>query len=770
MRDLAKCIHRTPRQKSDHCLECDLIAIERAALSVDRSLPKTFLQNTIRKYVRGVESSKRLSIFLQLHPATFTGSPGCPPRLRPIIRDLSRQSSTIKHSRCTSCAKVLKMDCSHERSSGFICSACDAVDRGTMCSGCLKVKPISATKIPGGPLCDWCRLNHVSRQRICDSCGETTIIRSVHGGKHLCSRCYKPPKTACAQCGRVRSVATRLDERGSVCGTCYRRPLRLCGQCGQNAPIHKSDPNLGDICTKCYRAPKRKCSSCERTERCYKLDGSDYLCRNCGSQTKTCAYCGQPSRRIEASWPEGPCCFTCYRSAWSSPAPCVLCEEVHAIVTRSGLCWKCAGVRVHGKVCQSCKTEGLLWNAGQCSRCYVTELSDAYLTGPDGVIKEAYHPVRDILVSAVEPQNAIRWLSQSTAAAKIGKIIKSGRSLSLDDFYDPSIGRQMSFALDLFLSAGAISRDDDDLRELMHWLDMKLLKTRSPSSLGIAIVKQFAHWAVFRSFKRAIRGGRSREQATKFAKHILHGALDFLKWLEQRGVALKDCQQNDVEVYFSQQRKTVRDAASFLRWSPRRHLMRSMQLPIADTGEPNIAVEDERFTTISRLFTDLSLPLQVRAVGLLVAFYGQIPGRLRRLRKSDVQRSERNGVVTIVGGRRQPLELEPIIGEIVWQLRSTSGVHAGIASGVGNEWLFEGYRPGRALSESGLGRQLAKAGINVRALRGAALVDMASNVELQIISSEIDLTDQTAYRWWELAGGSWGGYAADRAKEASEYG
>jgi hypothetical protein len=369
--------------------------------------------------------------------------------------------------------------------------------------------------------------------------------------------------------------------------------------------------------------------------------------------------------------------------------------------------------------------------------------------------------VANALISILEPQNGIRWLTESASARKLRVIIKSGREVTLDDFEESEVGRQMTFARDLFSSAGAITHDTNaDARLLARWLDALIRGRQEKGSANVSILKQYAHWAVFRDFMRLVRVGSNREQSIKFAKRSIRGAMDFLEWLSERSLTLQLCTQNDIDVYLSGA-LTERRAIKFIKWAERRALLRPVVIPTLTAGAPGIASEDQMLRVLSRLLHDESLPLQTQAAGLLVTLYGQIPGRLRALRKADVVRDERTGVVSIVGDRAAALELEQNVGEIVWKLRSITSVHSGVASGVQNAWLFPGHRPGRSISESALATQLASIGVNMK-IRGAALIELAKATDLTMLSDILDLCDQSAYRWWDLAGGDRGSYAGSR--------
>lgn len=525
-------------------------------------------------------------------------------------------------------------------------------------------------------------------------------------------------------------------------------------------PSHVLDSDGLSICTKCYRAPKRICAGCGKRERSYRLAENGHLCRKCGAAAVACAYCGVANRRIEASLPDGPCCYACYRKAWAKPGICVLCEERHAIVTSLGFCWKCVGATVRGKVCHGCGFEGLLLKAGQCERCALKKLALDYFAKPDGSMTSQIRLVYDVLVSTVEPRNAIGWLNESPAAKKIKSIIEDGRDLTYEDFISPTYDRTLTFARDLFLSCGAVTKQVGDVAELQAWLERTCVE-RLRSASSKALIKQFAHWSVFKDFRRLTKSGTSEEYSSKFARSTLLGAIDLVVWIEARNLTLATCTQVELDVFFARS-VTMERAIKYVRWLGRRGAMPKLKTPVREKPKRVAADEESRLETIARLLTDESLPLQVRVSGLLVGLYGQMMGRLRQLKKNHIVVDRESGEVSIADGRSEPLPLEQCIGDLLLQLCQGQPIHGGIASGTESDWVFEGHRPGRAVTESGIARQFSQAGIDMRELRGAALVDLAREMELQLVSKTLDLCDETAYSWWARGGNEYRSYAATR--------
>lgn len=73
-------------------------------------------------------------------------------------------------------------------------------------------------------------------------------------------------------------------------------------------------------------------------------------------------------------------------------------------------------------------------------------------------------------------------------------------------------------------------------------------------------------------------------------------------------------------------------------------------------------------------------------------------------------------------------------------------------------WLFRGRRPGRHLTTAALNGPLAKRGINPRAGRAAALINLARDIPPSVLSDLLGLSVGSAARWSSLSGHDWSDY------------
>lgn len=63
-----------------------------------------------------------------------------------------------------------------------------------------------------------------------------------------------------------------------------------------------------------------------------------------------------------------------------------------------------------------------------------------------------------------------------------------------------------------------------------------------------------------------------------------------------------------------------------------------------------------------------------------------------------------------------------------------------------------------------LARRLLRVGVDCRASRNTALLQLAAEVPAAVLADLLGLNPNTAIKWVQLAGGNWTRYAAERAR------
>lgn len=168
--------------------------------------------------------------------------------------------------------------------------------------------------------------------------------------------------------------------------------------------------------------------------------------------------------------------------------------------------------------------------------------------------------------------------------------------------------------------------------------------------------------------------------------------------------------------------------------------------------------EDQRWAWVTDLLNADDVGIASRVGGLLMIVYGITATRTVSIRRNAVD---------LAGGRTwitlgtDPIDLPEPIGALVRQLMDTGSA----LSKTDSIWLFNGHRAGRHLTTAALNAPLAKRGINPRAGRNAALLNLARDVPPSVLSDLLGISIYAAERWSSLSGRDWIDYPRTRLME-----
>ena len=87
-----------------------------------------------------------------------------------------------------------------------------------------------------------------------------------------------------------------------------------------------------------------------------------------------------------------------------------------------------------------------------------------------------------------------------------------------------------------------------------------------------------------------------------------------------------------------------------------------------------------------------------------------------------------------------------------------------------SQGLFAGRQAGLHLDPEYLHRRLGELGVECRAGRNAALLQLGSRLPAALLAEKFNVLRSTADRWVKMAGGDWSRYAAERARSAATLG
>jgi hypothetical protein len=281
-------------------------------------------------------------------------------------------------------------------------------------------------------------------------------------------------------------------------------------------------------------------------------------------------------------------------------------------------------------------------------------------------------------------------------------------------------------------------------------------------SADARVVRTWLAWQVYPRLRRRADQGADLTHSITNARAATIRAIAFLTDLRRAGRSLARCTQTDLNHHFAAGPAAFA-VRPFLAWAQRRrHLPAGLHLPTYRPGTPDRPFDSEqRWIIARRLITDTALDPADRVAGALVVLYAQPLSRIVRLTIDVVQII--NGQVHLTIGA-DPLELaEPFAALIRALPRPRRG---GVADQIVGPWLFPSLHAGQHLTATALGRRLQRLGIHPRAVRRAALSQLAVEIPPGILAGVIGIHPQTAVRAAATGGGDYARYAASRNRDA----
>ena len=550
--------------------------------------------------------------------------------------------------------------------------------------------------------------------KACAGCGNRNGVRYRDAlGRPQCRSCYRNDESRwepCARCQRTRPVNARTGNGAALCVTCYRdhaQPAAVCDRCAVLGPVAiraKPGSQQATLCSACYRNPARPCGGCGRTRRV----------------------------AVRATTTGPDLCPTCYQ------APTETCGQCGA-----------------EDLCRRTTPDG----SPICFRCQLRRRLDELLTSPDPDLASALAPIRDAVLAVDNPRTALGWLARSRGADLLGRIAHAQLPLTHAALDDQPPGMSIEHLRRMLVAAHALPERNEHLARLEQFA-VTLLDTVANVE-DRRILRSFTTWHVL----HRLRANETSRPITAAAAYRCRAELTattrFLATLRGHGRDLATCRQLDID------RATASPAAlnrlsSFLRSARRQRLLpHDLQLPTPPAHQPRYFSDDEdRWTLARQLLHDNTISAADRVAGTLVLLYAQPPARITRLTVDHI--TDRAAAPQLRLGRDTITLLEPLAD---LACRLPEHPPAGMAAHLSDNspWLFPGRQPGRPLHPTSLSRRLAALGIDPRADRNTALLQLAAELPIPVLADLLGLHIGTAARWAEHANAAHTHYAASRA-------
>jgi integrase len=709
---------------------------------------------------------RELDAFFAVRPAALTvGVSDCPVAFVRLAQVLLEDRHAVSPPVCAACGRAE----SYLRAApgGRLCSRCSSRRSRIRCARCGQDGRVAARR-PEGVICYRCYGNDPLVVEECTGCGHQRLAATrLPDGRPLCRNCYSRPARVCSVCGAVAPVKATL-EQGPVCRSCYRQPQRRCGRCGRVGPIgRRATADSPDLCQSCYQGPTGVCSICGRTRPCLGSRSGTLLCHSCFPRPRrTCCRCGR-LRPVNAEWPIGPVCSTCYEHIRNHPERCARCGSLQPLIAVDDdgrrTCGPCAGVAID-YTCRRCGQGGRLYAEGTCTRCVLADRLQDLLQRPDGTTAPPQlAPVRDALLTVEYPISILGWLRKSASARLLARLAAEDRPITHDLLDQLPQGHGLHHVRQVLVHTGVLPERVEYLERITPWLEQLLAGL---PSYHAGLIRPFGHWFVLRRARRAAHKRSYTQAAGAGARRRILAAVDFLGWLDTRGLTLASLRQADVDQWLTSGATPRYDVAAFLTWTAERQLTPKLTVPARSFKQPphRLLSDDEHRQQLRRCLTDTTLPVDVRAAGALATLFGIAIARVVGLTVDHI--SQRDGA-TYLTVDQHPVLVPPSLAALLHaaaQARSRSALGRSLPR---VRWLFPGSgNPGRPMAAGTLSRRLLEHGIDARSTRNAALLTLAADLPAPVLADLLGLHVDTASRWVTYAKQDWSAYLAARAEDA----
>lgn len=570
----------------------------------------------------------------------------------------------------------------------------------------------------------------------CARCHGAILLakRTPEGG--ICDACYNRARTAsCVGCGRHRRIAGRDPDGSPVCSSCRARdPANhsACSRCGRMAPVNTRTPAGQPLCTTCSTSPPGRCDGCGQIAAIYSRKWGRALCQRCYRQPKrACGRCGRV-RRIAVRARDG------------QPD---LCPNCHWAPT--GLCTRCGR---HGM------GFGVRAGALICLHCSAADRFDELITTADGAPAPGLLALRNAFLKAEQPRSIHTWLDRSPGRHILTELAAGTLELTHEALDARPQTPAVIHLRALLIASGALPERDPELARLQRAITTITVTLEHREDRRL--LHAYATWRVLHRLRRYPVGSVTPLAAAGAQARLAHTAR-FLAWLHQQGHSLTDATQLELDMWLADHRQARAILSPFLRWAAQRGIAATLTLPAPTVGwSPTAAPADARWALARRLLHDDELDAGDRSAGLLVVLYAQPVARIARLRRSDI--TDHDGELSLLLGT-EPVLMPSPLDELLRRLPHRRQTGPSGTAPAASQWLFPGRQAGQHQHPEHLRRRLKTIGIDCRANRNAALLQLAAEIPAAVLADTLGITPSTAVRWTQTTAGDWTRYAARRA-------
>jgi hypothetical protein len=408
-------------------------------------------------------------------------------------------------------------------------------------------------------------------------------------------------------------------------------------------------------------------------------------------------------------------------------------------------------------VCRDCGAEEKNHTGGRCARCSLAEVLRRLRADGDLAAIARLERYLTALGSGSQPATTLKWMGYSAGYETVVELAIGARELSHQALDEVRRGMTTSFLRAALVTHGVLeSRPEQTSKsERAARATVRAL----PAGEDRSQVRAFALWHVQYGLVRRERRGRTGEKSAQSSLRSVRAAAELSTWAAAEGLTLSQLRQEHLDFWLQNGSSATASIGPFLKWAARGGLMAPLG---AERRSARTHVEPisngERLRVVRRLLHDERLDLRDRVAGLLILIYAQPLTKVLGLKVEHVT-SVGDRVLLRLG--RDPLELPEPLDQFTTTLARKPTCRATTAvAGADPPWLFQEMRVVQPMSHSRASRRLRRLGIRTLEGRTSAIVTLAAALPPTILAELLGISETSASKWYRLAGGEWGRYAA----------
>ena len=224
------------------------------------------------------------------------------------------------------------------------------------------------------------------------------------------------------------------------------------------------------------------------------------------------------------------------------------------------------------------------------------------------------------------------------------------------------------------------------------------------------------------------------------SKQTVTVAINFLNWLHERGIALEDLQQADVDAWIGSGPTTRLIADRFLNWAATNRIApRGLKVPRHRRGTSKKLSSTDQDAALGEVVDGAGLSVRDRAAAILALVFGQQIEKVVALTWDDITVTDE--LVTVrLGGFAIALN-DPL--DLPWRKLTSTPGRDQTAAHPNSTWVFRGHSPGQHINAMSLRDRLRRHLFSIRAARLGTLHELTKLAPVAIIAETLGYNPKT---------------------------